>query len=64
MICPYCAYEKTRVVGTDKSLQVKRLRKCLKCGHTFPTTEAIDFDKYWREYAEATFEEPIKKQNK
>lgn len=57
MICPKCAHDKTRVIGTIKTTQVKRFRKCTKCGYSFQTVEAILCDKYWREYAEATFDE-------
>lgn len=39
MICPHCAYEKTRVIATDGALIVKRWRKCLRCGRNFHTEE-------------------------
>ncbi len=51
MICPYCAHDKTRVVGTTKGLKNERFRKCLGCGKTFQTVEAVKFDDYWKEYA-------------
>lgn len=54
MTCPYCMYDKTKVVGTSKDLVVKRFRKCLRCGKTFPTTETLDYDEYWKEYKEET----------
>lgn len=56
MICPYCA-SKTKVVGTVTGLNNKRFRECTKpeCARAFTTIEAIQFDDYWRIYAQATF---------
>jgi transcriptional repressor NrdR len=50
MWCPKCG-GRSRVVGTDTADIVSRFRKCLKCGYSWQTTEAIRFDDYWREYA-------------
>ncbi len=50
MWCPKCC-GKSKVIGTVTDVKVKRFRRCLDCGYTFPTTEAIDNDKYWNEYA-------------
>lgn len=51
MICPYCAYKKTYVIGVSTSTKTERFRKCPKCGKTFQTIEAVKFDHYWEEYA-------------
>ncbi len=53
MWCPKCASDKTKVIGITKSTQNERFRKCLKCGYSFVTIEAIKFDNYWKEYAKA-----------
>ncbi|QKF64574.1 hypothetical protein [Campylobacter corcagiensis] len=51
MICPYCANDKTEVIGTAKSLVVHRFRKCPKCGKTFTTTESVNpANEYLKEY--------------
>jgi transcriptional repressor NrdR len=60
MICPYCASVKTKVVGTVNGIRKERFRKCLACGKTFQTVEAIKFDDYWKEYARATNEDTKK----
>lgn len=57
MICPYCAYPKTRVIGVTTSTTTQRFRKCPKCGKTFQTVEAIRFDDYWKEYAKYIHDE-------
>lgn len=51
MICPYCAYKKTYVVGVSTSTKTERFRKCPKCGKSFQTIEAVKFDDYWKKYA-------------
>lgn len=56
MLCPYCAHEKTRVVGTVSEIKVRRFRKCQRCGETFLTVEEVHFDEYWEEYARYTSE--------
>ncbi|PHM18059.1 MAG: hypothetical protein CJD30_03605 [Sulfuricurvum sp. PD_MW2] len=57
MICPYCANERTRVIGTVKGTENERFRKCNKCKKTFQTIEAIKFDDYWKDYAKAVHED-------
>ncbi|PHO09767.1 hypothetical protein CPG37_07050 [Malaciobacter canalis] len=59
MWCPKCC-GKTKVVGVTTGLRNERFRKCLDCGHSFQTLEAIRFDDYWKEYAKETFNEDIK----
>lgn len=54
MLCPKCAYNKTRVIGTVKGQTNERFRKCDRCGYTFQTVEAIRFDDYWKEYLFST----------
>ena len=41
MHCPYCQYEKSRVVDTTKNSPggIRRRRECLKCGERFSTLE-------------------------
>lgn len=58
MWCPKCA-KKTKVVGTVSTSTTERFRKCLECGYSFSTVEAIKFDDYWREYARETFDEKV-----
>ncbi|MBE2985536.1 hypothetical protein CCAL12920_00780 [Campylobacter sp. RM12920] len=41
MFCPYCGYEKTKVVGTVKGLETIRFRKCPECENTWTTAEAV-----------------------
>jgi transcriptional repressor NrdR len=62
MVCPYCAHNKTAVLSTVKSTTNERFRRCLKCGKTFQTIEAVRFDDYWKEYAKATLDIKEKKQ--
>lgn len=57
MICPYCAHDTTRVIGTVKGTENERFRKCEECGRTFQTVEAIKFDDYWKDYARAVHDE-------
>ncbi len=48
MICPVCEGN-TKVVDSRKYCDhIYRVRKCLKCGYRFPTTE-IDEDVYLRQ---------------
>ena len=45
MICPFCAYDQTRVVDKREGNDVKtirRRRECLKCGRRFTTFEKIE----------------------
>ncbi|CUU88071.1 transcriptional repressor NrdR [Campylobacter hyointestinalis] len=51
MICPKCAYERTKVVATIKSTTNERWRRCPKCGCTFSTIEIIKVDKKLNEYS-------------
>jgi len=53
MMCPKCA-GKTKVVGGANGTMRERFRKCINCGYTFSTIEAIKFDDFWREYAKDT----------
>ena len=41
MHCPYCQYEKSKVVDTTKNAPggIRRRRECLKCGERFSTLE-------------------------
>ena len=55
MMCPKCA-GKTIVVGGANGLVRERFRKCLSCGYTFQTIEAIKFDSFWGEYAKDLYE--------
>ena len=55
MMCPKCAGT-TRVIGTVKGITNRRFRRCVDCGYTFQSIEAILFDDYWREYAKETLE--------
>lgn len=57
MICPKCAYEKTKVVGTIKSTTNKRWRKCPKCGASFATIEIIQIDNELKEYVKEILKE-------
>ncbi|MBD3794943.1 MAG: hypothetical protein IE881_03195 [Epsilonproteobacteria bacterium] len=50
MICPNCASEKTRVIGTVKGLITKRFRNCLECNYGFSTKEIVDDNKLAKEY--------------
>ena len=61
MWCPKCC-ARTKVVGTSTGIQNERFRKCVICGYTFTTIEAIKFDSYWREYAKETFKQQIEEQ--
>jgi transcriptional repressor NrdR len=66
MFCPKCA-GKTRVIGSVDGLVRRRFRKCLKCGHTFPTVEAVQFDAFWDDYLKDVYEadkKSFKKENK
>ena len=56
MFCPYCGFEKTKVLNTMKGLQNKRYRVCDKCKRSFVSIEALFCDPYWQEYAKATKE--------
>ena len=38
-----------------KGTENERFRRCLECGYTFQTIEAIKFDDYWKDYAKETF---------
>jgi len=55
MFCPKCI-GKTKVVGTVLGQTNERWRRCIQCGYTFGTIEAIRFDDYWREYARSSCE--------
>lgn len=59
MWCPKCA-GRTKVVGTTTGTENERFRKCLDCGHSFQTVEAVKFDDYWKNYAKETFNETNK----
>jgi transcriptional repressor NrdR len=59
MWCPKCA-GKTKVVGTVTGTENERFRRCKECNHAFQTVEAIRFDKYWKEYAQDTFNQSNK----
>ncbi len=41
MLCPYCRYEKSKVIDTTKNAPggIRRRRECLKCGERFSTLE-------------------------
>ena len=41
MLCPYCQYQKSRVVDTTKEAPggIRRRRECLRCGERFSTLE-------------------------
>ena len=41
MRCPFCQYEKSKVVDTNKDAPggIRRRRECLKCGERFSTLE-------------------------
>ena len=41
MLCPYCQYEKSKVIDTTKNAPggIRRRRECLKCGERFSTLE-------------------------
>jgi transcriptional repressor NrdR len=52
MICPKCAYKKTRVYATRSGLVNERFRECPKCGYKFLTVEIIKADKEAVEYRE------------
>ena len=41
MLCPYCQYEKSKVVDTTKDAPggIRRRRECLNCGRRFTTYE-------------------------
>lgn len=41
MLCPYCQYEKSKVVDTTKDAPggIRRRRECLNCGQRFSTLE-------------------------
>lgn len=43
MWCPFCAYEKTRVIDTRKDTLTKRVRACERCGAVFRTVEKVEF---------------------
>ncbi|MFV0481866.1 MAG: hypothetical protein ACK5LP_07770 [Campylobacteraceae bacterium] len=55
MMCPKCA-GKTTVNGVIKGTVNNRFRKCLNCGYTFQTVEAVKFDDYWKDYAAQAYE--------
>ena len=45
MRCPYCDYQKDRVVDSRDSKQghaIRRRRECLNCGHRFTSYERIE----------------------
>lgn len=45
--------EKTEVIGTTKSFEVHRFRRCPKCGKVFTTTESVNSgSEYLEEYKE------------
>jgi transcriptional repressor NrdR len=41
MLCPYCQFQKSRVVDTTKDAPggIRRRRECLRCGERFSTLE-------------------------
>lgn len=41
MLCPFCQYQKSRVVDTTKDAPggIRRRRECLRCGERFSTLE-------------------------
>jgi|GEM_PF-5337909 len=45
MWCPKCNNVKTKVIGTDKSAYVKRMRICPKCKIAYTTIELINDNK-------------------
>lgn len=49
-ICPVCGAD-AHVTRTSCGTVNLRNRKCVKCGHTFITLEAILYDEYWQFYA-------------
>ena len=51
MFCPKCGSENTKVVASIKGAVKERTRKCLDCGFTFMTIEALKYDPIWKEYA-------------
>ncbi|WP_170000333.1 hypothetical protein [Campylobacter sp. RM9328] len=57
MICPKCAFEKTRVITTIKSTSNERWRRCPSCGATFVTIEMIKVDKKINEYVKEILKE-------
>lgn len=50
MICPKCAFEDTKVIGTCSSTIKERTRKCPQCGYVFGTVELPKVDKYLEDY--------------
>ena len=49
-ICPICGAD-ANVTRTSRGTVNLRNRKCVECGHTFITLEAILYDEYWKFYA-------------
>ncbi|MDL0089279.1 hypothetical protein [Campylobacter gastrosuis] len=50
MFCPYCGFEKTKVVATIKGLENLRFRKCDKCNKTWTTIESVKPNDEYLEY--------------
>ena len=55
MICPKCAFEKTKVISTIKSTVNERWRKCPQC--TFVTVEIIKIDNDLKKYVKEILKE-------
>lgn len=62
MLCPRCAHEKTKVVGTVKGTLNERFRTCPACGYAFQTVEVIKADDYPKHYLKSLFEEEFEAQ--
>lgn len=56
MWCPRCAHDKTQVVGTVKSTQTERFRKCPECGYTWQTIEIPKYDWYPKKFLKSLFD--------
>ncbi len=57
MICPKCAFEKTKVISTIKSTVNERWRKCPQCGATFVTVEIVKIDNDLKKYVKEILKE-------
>ena len=50
--CPWCASSSSRIVLSRGCLDApvfRRRRRCLECHRTWPTTEALDLERFARE---------------